>query len=166
VGRRLIFAILLALGLAALVTAIGVSAYHAGFTNGISGGGHIAGVPGYYRGYGPGFGFFPGFFLFPLILLFIVVAVFWRRPWRHRSWGYGPGGPGAAVSGPFGPRGWASGGPRHMFDEWHRQAHEGQTPPPVAEPTTPVTEPTPPVGEPTPPAGEPTPPAGGGDQTS
>ena len=134
-GRRVITVILIALAVAGLAVGVG-GAYHAGFDNGVSSGGHITRVVQagryWYPGYGPGYGFFPGFFLFPVVVLLIVGLVVWRRPWHHHWWhGHGPGGPG----------GWSPGGPPQAFEEWHRQAHAadqhttpGAPPPPDASP--------------------------------
>jgi len=92
--------------------AIGVSAYHAGVTHGLTQSGHATQV---VRVVGPGAGFFPfGLFLFPLFL-FLVFAVargvFWRRRW------YGP-------DAPAGGRGWDD-SHRDAFEDWHRRQHEG-----------------------------------------
>ncbi len=121
VGRRIIIAILIILVVAAVATAIGVGAYHAGYNNGLLDSGHVTRVVpdgGVWYGY-HGFGFFPGFFLFPLILVLIFALVFWRRPRHWGYWGCRGGGPG----------GWTHSGPHQAFDEWHSQAHGGQTQP-------------------------------------
>src|SRR5690349_389209 len=95
---------------------IGVSAYHAGYTNGLTAaageGGRIVQVVG--PRYGPPFGFFPGFLLFPLFIIgffLLIRGLAWRR-WGGPAWGHhhgygdGPGGRGA------------------MFEDWHRRQHE------------------------------------------
>ena len=96
-------------------TAIGVGAYNAGVSEGVSQGlarsgesVEVVGVVG--RGYGPGFGFFPfGFFLFPLLViggLLLLRVAFWRGRWGS---GYGPRGWGGRGQwGPLGP--WGLGG--------------------------------------------------------
>ena len=112
--RRVILVILVVLAVVALVGAIGAGFHHAGYW-GPAGGHMMRYGPGYW-GYGRGF--FPGLFLFPVILLLILAAVLWR-PWHHH-WRYGYG-PGPYGPGPYG----GQGGPRQMFEEWHRQAHAG-----------------------------------------
>jgi len=94
---------------------IGVGAYQAGAAHALATTGQAwveqpgAGPHGW--GYGHGFFFAPFFFLF--LLLLMARMVFWRGSWR--------------------------GGCRHdrgvppAFEEWHRRAHEQQTPPGPAE---------------------------------
>ncbi|HEX3128155.1 MAG TPA: hypothetical protein VH394_12565 [Thermoanaerobaculia bacterium] len=101
-----------------LAAMVGFAAYQAGVERGIEQSGKIVVAPpsgtnpnpypypypypyyGWHRPWG-----FGGFFFFPLFFLFWFLAgrgLFWRRA------------------------GWYGGGcgPRHDFDEWHRQAHE------------------------------------------
>jgi len=94
---------------------IGVGAYQAGAAHALATTGQAwveqpgAGPHGW--GYGHGFFFAPFFFLF--LLLLMARMVFWRGSWR--------------------------GGCRHdrgvppAVEEWHRRAHEQQTPPGPAE---------------------------------
>jgi hypothetical protein len=98
-----------------LAAMVGFAAYQAGVERGIEQSGKIVAPPaganpypypypypyyGWHRPWGFGFFFFPFFFLFWIL---VARSLFWRR----RAW-YGDGGC----------------GPRHYFDEWHRQAHE------------------------------------------
>jgi hypothetical protein len=165
VFRRVILVILVVLAVIALVGALGAGFHHAGYWG--PGGRMMRFGPG-YGGYGGGWGFFPGLFLVPLFLLLILGLVFWR-PWHHHFWryGYGPGpyGQGPQGQGPYGP-----GGPRQMFEEWHRQAHGGDpnapgtTPPAGGQtwPDGPGYGPAPAPGQGfVPGQGAPTPPAGG-----
>jgi hypothetical protein len=117
--RALAFA---ALAIAAAV-AIGIGAYNAGVAQGIAESGRAiaappAGAPVVYvwpRPWGFGFGFFPFFFF--LVFLFIVLrGLMWRGAWRGRS-------------------GCRYGGVPPAFEEWHRRAHEQQTPP-AQQPTS------------------------------
>ena len=99
-----------------LAAMVGFMAYQAGVAQGVEQSGKIVAPPsgGYpypypYYGWHRPWGF--GFFVFPLFFLFwflVVRGLFWRR----RAWygGYGAYGGGC--------------GPRHHFEEWHRQAHE------------------------------------------
>lgn len=99
---------------------IGVSAFHAGVSNGLAraaGGTEVVRVVG--PGYGYGWGFFPfGLFLFPLFFFLIFGlrrGAFWGRRW---------GGPGSG--GHDGP-GHRHGGRDHWKDgaeEWHRRQHD------------------------------------------
>jgi hypothetical protein len=90
--------------------ALGIGAYNAGVSHGLTEAGHATQV---VRVVGPG-GFFPfGFFLFPLfffLLLFLLRAAFWGRRW---------GGPGGGR--------WEAGRSSHgrgaMFEDWHRRQH-------------------------------------------
>jgi hypothetical protein len=114
--------VLVALAVAALVTAIFAGFYHAGYWGPARG--HVMRFGPGYHGYDGGWGFFPGLFLFPLILLLILAVVFWRPwhryywhygyghrpgPWGRGYWGPGPYGPGPHSPGPWGRPG--AGGP-------------------------------------------------------
>jgi len=167
VFRRVILAILVVLAVIALVGAIGAGFHHAGYWGP---GGHMMRYGPGFAGYGVGWGFFPGLFLFPLFLLLILGAVFWR-PWHHHSWryGYGPGPWGSGPHGPGGPSGpgaYGQGGPRQMFEEWHRQAHGGDPNAPGGSGAPGATPPS--GGAASPPPGEPpTPPqAPGGSESA
>jgi hypothetical protein len=123
-GRRIDMRRTFGIGLALVAIAagviIGVGAYHAGYTHGVTNaaaaGGRVVRVVG-PRFYGPGFGFFPfGFLFFPLFLIgifLLIRALAWRRwdgggpGWRHHH-GYG-GGPGDRGA---------------MYEDWHRRQHE------------------------------------------
>jgi hypothetical protein len=101
--------------------AIGVSAYHAGQTNGLEQAGRSVEVVRVYRPVG----FFPfGLILFPLFF-FGIIALLRAAAWRR--WGgpgHGWGGPGhKGGPGPFGEH--AS----SRFEEWHRRQHEANPPP-------------------------------------
>ena len=136
--------VILGIALVVGVIALGASVYQAGFTAGVAteGTGSAAPVYGYGFGWHGGFGFF-GFFGF-LLLLFLLFALFRAIAWGGpRRWGggWGPGrGPGYGPRGPghehgrFGP--WEDRA-REAFDDWHRQAHEGSTPPPDRDAPTP-----------------------------
>jgi hypothetical protein len=138
---RTIAAILLVAVLALGGGLITVTAYQAGLGIAVTtavaeGGGPVVTVPAgaYGWGYGPGpgfgwhgagFGFFG--FLGTLLFVFLVVAlmraVFFHRGPGHRGgwgpgWGDGPGGRRAFWESRFG----------EGFDEWHRQAHGGESP--------------------------------------
>jgi hypothetical protein len=92
-------------------------------------------VPAYGYGYGwHGFGWGPGFgffgILFGIFFLFLIFGMLRAAFGRGRGWG-GPGGWG-------GPSGWGGPGPRGFygegrvhdtFEQWHREAHEGNGPP-------------------------------------
>ena len=111
---------------------IGIGAYHAGYTHGLThtaaAGGRVIRVFG--PGYGPPFGFFPfGFLFFPLFLIGIFLLIrglAWRRwegggpGWHHHRYGPDPGGRAA------------------MFEDWHRRQHE-QTTGPASAPDPPST---------------------------
>ena len=96
-----------------ITVAIATGAYQAGLANGLASSGHAlveqpgAGTLAWSHG-GHGFFFAPFFFL--LFLLLLARGLFWRRSWRggcgHRHHGIPP-----------------------AFEEWHRRAHEQQTPP-------------------------------------
>lgn len=94
--------------------AIGVGAYHAGYTNGLE---HTGRAVEVVREYGRG-GFFPfGLFLFPLFfigLFLLIRAAFWGRRW---------GGPGPGP-GPWGDYEEWRRGRQAMFEDWHRRQHE------------------------------------------
>lgn len=123
-----------------------------------AGGTVVAPVPAYGWGYGMGYGWHPfgvgfGFFGFlgTLLFLFLVFAliraiVFRGGHGRHGGWGPGWGGGPDGAAGPGGSGGAAGpGGHDHgrdhgrgrsfwetrfgeSFEEWHRQAHEPETP--------------------------------------
>jgi hypothetical protein len=108
--RRGILIAVLGIGIA---TAIAMGAYHAGFTQGLATTGQALieppGVAPHPWGH-HGHGFFFAPFFFVLLLLLTARALFWRRSWRggcdRRYDGVPP-----------------------AFEEWHRRAHEQQTPP-------------------------------------
>jgi hypothetical protein len=100
------------------VAAIGVMSYNAGFAQGLTEGGRIAGTPGgappyvyMWRPWGFGFGFFPLFFI--VLWFFVLRGLFWR--------------------GRRGPWGWHDDGVPPRFEEWHRRAHEQER---SVQPTT------------------------------
>jgi len=101
---------LLAIGLAVL---IGVVAFHAGTSHGLTEatqGTRVVRVVG--PGYGFGWAFFPfGFFLLFFGIMFLMRTLFWRRRWG------GPGGPGGPGSPHWEER-------RRRIEEWHRRQHE------------------------------------------
>jgi hypothetical protein len=80
-------------------TAIGVSAYNAGYSHGLA----VHGAVQVVRDVGPGFGFFPFLFIPLFFILFFGFGRLGRRAYRRR----GP---------------WSG----HL-DEWHRQEHESET---------------------------------------
>ena len=83
---------------------------------------------GYGWGWGPGFGFL-GFFGF-LFVLFLVFGLIRAIVGPRRGWG-GPGrwdGPG----GPGNGHGSYESRARQHFDDWHRESHAGEAPPPAA----------------------------------
>lgn len=122
---RLVFRILLAIILIAVLVGMGIFIYNAGVAQGLAAGsapeGQAAPYPlygwPYYRPWG--FGFFPFGFIFPL---FFSLLIIW------------------AISGLF-FRGWRRSGPGHywadygrgprdvppMIEAWHRKMHEGQS---------------------------------------
>jgi hypothetical protein len=133
---RIIFRVLLALVLVAVVAGLGVTAYNAGVARGLAEnvtvvqpgeGGAAPAVPAVPYGYGYGYGYGGPFFwhgpfvgfgplgcLFPLLMLLLFFGLFRLIFWR--PWGMGWG------------RGWRHYGPGEkgtppMFDEWHRRAH-------------------------------------------
>ena len=133
-NRRWILGILVVVLLAAFAVTVGVFAYQAGVAQGLVNSGKLVApdggvgvvpfgyrMPGFYGGWGFGFGFLRclvpilGFFL----LFSLLRLVFWRgggwgrRGWGHRG-GYGPG----------------QGNVPPMFDEWHKRAHGETTPTP------------------------------------
>ena len=76
----------------------------------------------YGYGWGWGHGGFPFFgILAGLFLLFLLFALIRAATWRGRGWNGGPGGYGR----------WGDHRSRfhETFEEWHRQSHEGETPP-------------------------------------
>jgi hypothetical protein len=98
--------------------AIGVGAYHAGVTHGLTEAREGRQV---IRVVGPGFGFFPfGFFLFPLFF-FLIVGLFRFAFWGRR-WG-GPGQWEGQSHDRWDPAHWKD---RRgaMFEEWHRRQHD------------------------------------------
>ena len=83
---------------------------------------------GYGWGWGPGFGFL-GFFGF-LFVLFLVFGLIRAIIGPRRGWG-GPGrwdGPGGPANG----HGSYESRARQHFDDWHRESHAGEAPPPAA----------------------------------
>jgi hypothetical protein len=148
--RRIVPAFLLVI---ALVIGGGVlvnTAYQAGLNTAVTtaaASGATVVAPAYGWGYGMGYGWHPfgfGFgifgFLFGLFFLFLIFglirAIFWggRRGWRPGGWGGRSGwsGPGQAGDSHHERNPWIERfGP--SFEEWHRNAHEGQSsnePPP------------------------------------
>ena len=123
--RNIIFKIVAAVVLIGVVIGLGVFAYRAGITQGLSmdaqqfEGGRFPAAP--YMGYHhPGFGF--GGFLLPLFLMLLafsaIRALVWSGPRRwHHMHGYRGMHPGAGY-------GHCERGVPPMFDEWHRRAHE------------------------------------------
>jgi hypothetical protein len=105
--------VILALLLVVLVgTAIGIGAYHAGVSHGLTEAGHASRI---VRVVGPGAGWFPfGFLLFPLFFFLVVGLIVRPLVWRHRWAGGGQGH-------------WERHGPEGrgaMFEDWHRRQHE------------------------------------------
>jgi hypothetical protein len=131
--RNIVFRFVLALVLIGAIIGLGIFAYNAGLAQGRLvnpqiPGGETAAVPlPYYAmpywhpffGYG-GFGFLGC--LIPLFLLFLVFIAFRGLLWGGRRWGHGWN---RMHHGPWGEGGWNKDVPP-MFQEWHRQAHEGQ----------------------------------------
>jgi hypothetical protein len=106
-GSRIGFAILTLV----LAVAIGASAYHWGYVNGL--GAHGQAVVGTV-GYG---GFFPfGFFLFPLLFFFLIFGLGRALFWGGHGW-HGHDHP----HGPMGPGGWDR---RAQMEDWHLRQHE------------------------------------------
>lgn len=110
IWRGVLLAVL-GIGIAA---AIGFGAYDAGVAHGLASGGTTlveqsgAAHHAHDWGHGHGHGFFFAPFFFLIVLLFLARAPFWRRSWRggcHPRDGIPP-----------------------AFEEWHRRAHEQQTP--------------------------------------
>lgn len=120
---RFVFGIVIVLVLIAGLIGVGVYAYDLGVGQGLAQSGKLvapaaggAPVPYYlpagpffYRPFGWGFGFLGC--LFPLLFFFLIFSLFRAFSWRGRGWG-----------GHYGP--WMNGVPPR-FEEWHRQAHEG-----------------------------------------
>ena len=117
--------------------AIGVGAYNAGVTHGLTQAREGARVirvvgPGY------GFGFFPfGLFLFPLFFFLVFGlfrAAFWGRRWGGHGHGrWGESGEDQPDAGQW-PKGRGA-----MFEEWHRRQHQegaGNHPGPGGEPAS------------------------------
>ena len=135
---------------AGVLLTVGIGAYHAGqdhevVTRTVTGGDQVVHVMDGRWGYGGG-GWGPACLLFPLLLILGIVLLVraGRRHWG--GWGhpyaYGWGGPGGPC-GPQGPGGPGGPGAPPRFEEWHRQAHEGQAGPPATstgEPPTGVGE--------------------------
>jgi len=116
--------VLLALVLIAGVAGFGVYVYNVGVAQGVADSARLASpesggapYPYYvgpfgYRPFGFGFGIFGC--LIPLFFLFLFFGLLRGLFWRGgRGWGR--------------PRHWDGGAPP-MFEEWHRKAHEPQTP--------------------------------------
>ena len=121
-NRRFLMGAVLALVAVAILAGVGISAYDAGVAQGMADSARVvvhdpaaAGAPSVapyaYPYHGP---WIRPWFLFPLFpilgflaIFFLIRAIAWRP---HRGWYDGSDG---------GPRG---------FDEWHRRAHEGETP--------------------------------------
>lgn len=131
-----------------LLVIVGVVAYQAGWSAGVStqvpAGAAAAAAPYYY--YGPhmfGFGLF-GFFW----LLFFLFLLFWLfriarfgRGWGHGGWGYrGWKGYGGYGGGGQGGQGGQGGGIPPAIDErmqeWHRRAHGEPSPTPPSDTKT------------------------------
>jgi hypothetical protein len=126
---RTIAGILLTLVLVAGATAIGISAYNAGVTQGLVDSGQVVVAPGYavgpyVGGYGygwghGGFGFFG--FLGTLFFIFLLIALFRAVLGGGRRRG-GWGGPGwGGKGGPYGQGPWTDRA-REFHDELHRQS--------------------------------------------
>ena len=102
---------------------VGISAYHAGYDNGLAASAHVTQIVRE----GPRFGFFL-FPLFSFFLIFVVIrGLFFGRHWGGHG-GWGPGG---------GEHGW-KGGRRAMIEDWHKRQHEqasGDHPGAGGEPT-------------------------------
>ena len=103
--RRLGVLILAILG--AIV--VGYGAFQAGLQQGVLAAGQGAAVVAPYA-YGHHYGFGPLGFLFPLLFFFLIFGLIRAASGGGRRWGGGPGGN-------------SRGGPRTMFEEWHREAH-------------------------------------------
>ena len=88
--------------------AIGVGAYNAGVSHGLTQAGHASQI---VRVVGPPEGFFPfGLFLFPLFffgIIFLLRAAFWGRRWHGGH-----------------PHGGSWEGRDRMSEDWHRRQHE------------------------------------------
>jgi hypothetical protein len=120
---RIVLRVLFALVVLAVVAGVGFYAYNIGVAQGMAGDAGIAApgvAPHLYYGrpffFGPfGFGFagclFPLFFIFLALLL--LRGLFWHGRWSHGYHGR-----------------WEQSVPP-MFEEWHRKAHEAQSPQPA-----------------------------------
>jgi hypothetical protein len=108
--RRIAMIVALVLVAVALAGVIGTTAYRAGVARGLADAG-IAPAPWLY--YGPAWHPGPFGVLFPFLGLFLIVAVvrglFWRSWCAH---GHGA---------------WKS-GVHSALEEWHRRAHQSETP--------------------------------------
>ncbi|MEW5827256.1 MAG: hypothetical protein AB1846_00085 [Chloroflexota bacterium] len=119
-NRYIVFRLVSALVLIAVIATLGWFAYRAGFAQGAAAdiqlqAGEGGVVPYPYYGYGfrphffPAFGFFG--LLIPLFLVFLAFGAFRRMVWGPRwGWHHRPHGP------------WGEGVPP-MFAEWHKRAH-------------------------------------------
>lgn len=102
-----------AIGIIAVLAAviIGAGAYQLGIAQATQMAAQTAGTTseamryGWGYGHGVGFGFLG--LLFPLLFIFLLIGLV-RAAFGGPRWG--------------GPGGW-NGGPRTMFEEWHRDAH-------------------------------------------
>ena len=130
---RTIARILLVILVVGAAIGIGVTAYDAGLTNGLTQSGQVVVTPGAYPvapyagygwGFGHGFGFFGffGFLLFLFLFLGLIRAAFGGR----RGWG--PGGRGHERGdwrgGDWRGSPWESRA-REIHDEWHRGQPDG-----------------------------------------
>lgn len=123
-----------ALVLIGLVTFLTGGAYAAGYAEGAN---HVGTVsPWVYGGFGASHlvGFLVGIFVLIVILRLVFFGSAWRRhgPWGYRHygrWGYGPGAWGNGGPGNTQPGDWQQGPwqdpAKAMFDDYHRQAHQG-----------------------------------------
>ncbi len=123
-NRGIIIGVLVVLAILVGAAGIGATAYQAGVARGLAERGELVGprgpddAPGpYFRGpffyprpfgFGFGFGFLGLLFpvLFILLLFGLLRGIFWRGHRRH----------------------WEKGVPP-MFEEWHRKAHQTESPP-------------------------------------
>lgn len=146
-NRSIVFRVLLALVVTAVLAAAGFALFNAGAAYGLRQapewaqlmnqrmeagqmgpgmsmmpGGHTMGYDMRHMGYGWGWHPFNSFgflsCLIPLLFVFLVFALV-RGMFGWRRWGWHGGGPG----------GWEQRG-REKFDEWHKQAHGGEPSPP------------------------------------
>ncbi len=124
---RIALRVLFALVVLAIVAGIGIYAYNIGVAQGLAGSAGLAapgvaphlyyGRPFFFRPFGFGF----AGCLFPLLFIFLGLillrGLFWHGRWGRGYWGHGPHGR------------WEQDVPP-MFEEWHRKAHEPQSPQP------------------------------------